>query len=64
MPRKDDNLLDNFEPYIGKKSAFEKSNLKVYNINLMNESLDKKNHVENMLSRCIPENGLLTNELS
>lgn len=64
MPRKDDNLLDNFGPYIGEKSAFKKLNLKVYNINLINESLDKKNHVENTLSRYIPENGLLTNELS
>lgn len=40
--KENDNLLNNFEPYINKKSALERLNIEKDNINLIYKSLNTR----------------------
>lgn len=63
MPRKDDNLSDNFEPYVDKKLALKAPEIDANNINLIDQSLDTESHARNILSGHTTQNGLFGSEL-
>lgn len=63
MIEEDNNLLNNFGYYENEKPALEKPNIEEDNIDQTKKSLDTKNHVKNLLSRCTTQDGLLRSEL-
>ncbi len=54
MIGKDDNLLDNLGSHKDEKSALEKRDIEEDDMDLGSKSLDIRNHIRDMLSRCIP----------
>lgn len=45
----DDNLSDNFGPYVNKESALQKLEIKADNKYLIGKSLDTRSHTKNIL---------------
>lgn len=63
MLEKDDNLSDNFGPYIDKKSALGEPEIETNDINFVDESLDIKSCIKDIVSGCTPQEKLFGSEL-
>lgn len=63
MLRKDDNLFNYFMTYINKKSALKKPNIKINNTYLVDQNMDTKKYIKDMLLEYTFINKLLRSEL-
>lgn len=64
IPGEDDNTLENFGPNKNYKSTLKKQNIEKDYRNLIEKSLDTRNHVKNGLSGYTYQDRLFTYELS
>lgn len=64
MLEENDDISDNFGPHKDEKSTLKEQDIEEDDENLVDESSNTKNCIKDDLSGCIPQNGLLTSELS
>lgn len=62
--KKDNDILENFEPYEDKKSTLKEQDIEENHGDLVNKSSDTRSHARDGLLRHIPQDRLFANELS